>query len=247
MAKDELERSGSGAPIYRHKAKDRPDGFQPPDESCVHLKDIEAHLEKYIGPIESVFHEIVSDLVHLDVLWIAATGKRPFHVLVTSGVSDKPMNAPREMANFRHAELMMVLPADWPLTEDAFKNEANYWPVRWLKMIGRMPHEYNTWISWGHTIPNGDPPKRIANTNFTGVVLTAPFWLPPDFFELKTASGDTIHFFMLFPLHQAEMDLKLREGMEALEERFEKAQVDFILDVRRPSVAAPPKRRWFGR
>jgi hypothetical protein len=243
MSDDGVERSKSGNPIYRHQARER--DWTAPKHSAQHLEEVEAHVEKHIGKVEMVFHEILSDLVHLDVLWVPATADRPYQVLVTSGVSDEPMTVPEGMEQYRRAELLMALPAEWPLTEDAFKDEANYWPVRWLKMIGRLPHEYNTWVAWGHTIPNGDPAEPIANTGFIGVMLSAPYWLPPEFFQLATKAGETISFYQLVPLFKEEMDLKLEKGAEELEGRLEKADVGFVLDVGRTNVAA--RKGWFRR
>jgi hypothetical protein len=181
---DEMERSESGSPIYRYKASERE--WAPPQHPTEHLEEVEAHVEKYIDKVETVFHEIISDIIHMDVLLIPATKDRPYHLLVTSGVSDEPMKIPEGLEQYRRAELLFALLPDWPLTQEAFNDENNYWPVRWLKEIGRLPHEYETWIGWGHTIPNGDPPERIANTGFVGVMLTLPYWLPQEFFQLQT-------------------------------------------------------------
>jgi hypothetical protein len=239
---DDIERSESGSPIYRHKPREN--SFEAPEDSCVHLQEIEAHLERHLGEVTSVFHELVSDLVHLDVLFLEPTPERPYKTLVTSGVSDRPMSVPEGAEDFQYAELMINLPEDWPLDQKSFEDEANYWPVRWLKMVGRLPHEYKTWIGWGHTIPNGDPAEPIADTQFTGVMLSPPYFLDSDFFRLKTASGAIICFYNLVPLYREEMDLKLKQGADALEDLFEKNGVDFeVLDIERKNVAK--KRGWF--
>jgi hypothetical protein len=237
----EIERSEDGYPIYRHEARER--GWQVPENFGLHLEEIEAHLEKHVGKVETVFHEIVSDLIHLDVLFVKATRVRPYHVLVTSGVSDLPMKVPDGMENFRRAELLIALPEDWPLSQEDFEDESNYWPVKWLKQIGRLPHEYETWIGWGHTIPNGDPAEPIADTQFIGVMVTPPYFLPAEFFQLPTKSGETVCFYMLIPLYREEMDFKLKKGAEALEEKLLKDDSNFILNVNRPNVAK--KKGWF--
>lgn len=235
------ERSESGAPIYRHEARKKP--VAAPAHTAGHLEEIQTHIEEHIGEVGTVFHEIASDLIHLDVLFIPATAKRPYHVLVTSGVSDEPMKVPQGMEEHNRVELVMALPKEWPLTQESFKNENHYWPVRWLKQIGRLPHEYNTWIGWGHTIPNGDPAEPIANTRFTGVMLSPPYSLAPDFFQLKAKNGNTIRFYALIPLYQEEMDFKLKRGAEALEGKLEKQNVDFIVNTSRSNVVE--KKGWF--
>lgn len=237
----EVELAPSGAPIYRYQERDRK--WQLPDESCVHLDVITTHVERYVGPVDHVFHELVSDLIHLDVLVCLARPERPYHLLITSGVSDKPMNAPPGAEDLRLAELVIALPESWPLDEQSFEDEKNYWPVRWLKLVGRLPHEYETWIGWGHTIPNGDPPEKLPGTDFIGVMLDLPYGLPVEFARLPLESGDTLNFYTLIPLHSDEMSLKLREGAEKIADAFQEKEIPFPLDVHRPSIVKK-KRFW---
>lgn len=232
---DEQERSLSGAPVWRHGP--RQSDWTLPEKFGANLEEIDAHLQKHVGEVEGVFHEIVSDLVHLDVMWLKVGGDRPYNLLVTSGMSDLPMTVPEGFEHLRRAELLIALPQDWPLEQKDFDDDSNFWPIRWLKTLGRFPHEYDTWLGWGHTIPNGDPPEPIADTNFTGFVLLPPYFLPRDFYQVTTADGETITFYNIVPLHQEEMDLKLRNGLEELEERFSQRDIDFIIDVCRPNVA----------
>jgi hypothetical protein len=238
MSNDDVDRPTADGNILRHKPRES--DFTHPEHFAIHCDEIEAHLAKHVGPMHSVFHELISDLVHLDVLWVHATRERPFHLLVTSGMGDLPMTVPEGFEDSRHAEVFMALPADWKVGEDA---EDHYWPIRWLKQIGRLPHEYQTWIGDGHTIPNGDPPEPIANTKFVGVMATATYPFPDEFFRLTTRDGATISFYQLVPLYAEEMDLKLEKGSGELESRFGKQNIDFVLDARRPNVAL--KRGWW--
>lgn len=229
------EFSPSGAPILRHGS--RKPTLKGPACAGRNLEDIEAHLQKHIGPVKTVFHEISSDLIHLDVLLVPASAKRRYHVLVTSGVGDRRMTVPEAAENYGRAELLIALPAAWPLAQGALMDEANYWPVRWLKRVGRLPHEHDTWIGWGHTIPNGDPPATIGSTRFVGFMLTPPFWLDDDFFQLHARSGDTVTFYDLVPLYKEEMEMKLNRGVEVLEDLLDKADAWGALDVSRRNVA----------
>jgi hypothetical protein len=238
MSNDDVERPIAGGNILRHKT--RATDFTPAAAHAVHCEEIEAHLAQHVAPMDSVFHEILSDIIHLDVLWVKATAERPFHLLVTSGMSDLPMTVPEAAEGFRHAELFMVLPPQWNVGNSA---EDDYWPIRWLKQVGRLPHEYETWIGDGHTIPNGDPPEPIANTKFVGVMATAQYPLPDEFRTLTAQDGATIHFYQLLPLFAEEMDLKLDKGSDELMDRFGKQNIDFVFDAQRPNVAL--KRGWF--
>src|SRR5262249_53710239 len=144
-----------------------------------------------------------------------------YHTLVTSGMSDLPMSAPEGAEECRFAELLVSLPPDWPLTQAAFADERHYWPVRWLKMLARFPHEYDTWLWSGHSVPNGDPPEPFApNTDLCCALLLTPVLVPDEFLTLPVADDRVIHFFGLVPLYAEEVEYKLKHGAEAFAARL---------------------------
>ncbi|WNR44355.1 suppressor of fused domain protein [Paenibacillus roseipurpureus] len=231
------EQSPSGSPIYRHEASDRP--FTPASGDEVSLDLISQHVETYIGPIASVFHEIVSDLVHVDILFVAPTPARNFITLVTCGMSNLPMTVPSGAEAFRYAELMICLPPDWKLSNESFEKEENYWPIRTLKTLARLPHEYNSWLYAAHTIPNKNPAEPYApNTKLMGAMLAIPSTVEPinEFFTLTISPEKDVHFFSLLPLYSEEMDYKLKHGAEALFEKLDKARVTELLDPHRKNT-----------
>lgn len=216
----------------------------PLEDTRDYHEDIEAHYEKYFGAIDNVYHEIVSDLVHIDVHMIPATEGRPWITLATTGMSELAMPVPdfEGSAAYRRAELLIYLPPDWPLTLESFENEDNYWPIRWLKLLARMPHEYETWLGEGHTIPNNDPPERIANTPFSGFLLLPPLLSQPEeAYRLETADGETIRFYCLIPLYTEEMDYKIEHGVAALLDRFDTRYITEVVDITRPNLAPGKK------
>jgi len=213
-------------------------------EDVRNLEDIELHVEAHIGEIASVLHELVSDRIHLDVLYVAPTEDNPFHVYVTSGMSNLAMTVPEGLEEFERAELLIALPESWPVSKALTQDESSYWPIRWLKLMGRLPHLQDTWIGWGHTVPNANPPERIADTDFVGVIALEASWLRPEFSKLETASGDSISFYQIYPLYQEEMDLKLKKGAEEIQRRFKKSKISFVIDNNRKNVAT--RRTWFG-
>lgn len=234
-----METSASGAPIYRHQEENRNEFEFASGNSS--LDEISDHIEKHIGPIEMVFHEIISDQVHIDVHWVKPTQDRPFHTLITSGMSDKPMQTPEGIEDFDYSELCICLPASWKISQEDFADEKNYWPVRWLKMLARFPHEYNTWLSYGHTVPNGDPAQPFAeNTQLNTMVLLPSISFGDDFHVLELEDKN-IRFFALIPLYSEEVQLKLAKGVEALFEGFDKHGISDIVDVDRPNTAKRKK------
>lgn len=238
-----MDQSESGAPIYHHKERDREFEFAIGDSE--NIEKISDHIEKHIGPVDTVFHELISDLVHIDLHIVKPAAGRNVYTVVTSGMSDRPMNGPEELPEFRFSELLICLPPDWPMSQDDWKKEENYWPIRLLKYAARFPHEYQTWLWALHTIPNGNPPLPYSsNTLLSGMILLPPISIAGDFYTLKIDDAKTIHFHALVPLHDDEMDLKLRQGAEALFDGFSRHGVSEILNPSRRSTVAQ-KRSWF--
>ncbi|UYQ94740.1 suppressor of fused domain protein [Chitinophaga horti] len=231
------ETSGSGAPIYRYNPdQERPFEYASGGDN---IELISSHIEQHVGPVDMVFHELISDLVHIDVHWVKPSADYPFHTLVTSGMSDRPMHVPEGFEAHRYAELCILLPADWPISEEAFKDENNYWPVRWLKLLSRFPHEYKTWLAWGHTIPNGEAAHPMADNTELGCMLLLPsINLPNDFHELVVNEEQTIRFYCLYPIYKEELDYKLEHGAEGLLDKFEEFDIPNVVDIHRVNTCA---------
>ncbi len=236
------ERSGSGAPVYRHQPREGIADLSVGDPATIDA--VSAHVERTLGPIESVFHEELSPHVHVDVLSVGPADDRPFRTLVSCGMSERPMPGAPD-ADTRRCELTVCLPVDWPLDTASWEDERNYWPVRLLKMLARVPHEYETWLWEGHTVPNGDPPEPYADgTELCGAILAPPILMPEEFLMLEREGHDRVTFLSVLPLHADEMQLKLDKGSDALYARLEAARVDTLIDPQRPSVVGKRRRRF---
>ncbi|MCA9618289.1 MAG: suppressor of fused domain protein [Myxococcales bacterium] len=235
---DDDEISPGGSRVYRHEARDR-DWEAPPSDGA--MEAIEAHFHQYFGEVSSVFHELVSDLVHLDVHIVPPTDERPWYTLFTTGMSDRPMTVPEGCEELRYAELLIALPPDWRLdllgvSPPPPDLERWYWPIRWLKQLARLPHEYGTWLGFGHSIPNGDPAEPFhPSTKLAGWVLLPPISVPEEGSEIVLPDR-SIHLYTLHALHPEEMSLKLNKGTEALLDAFEAHAVDEMLRIDRPPV-----------
>jgi hypothetical protein len=152
MSDEEI--SAGGSRIYRHEPKESEPELAQGDEALIEA--VGDHVEQHVGPIARVLHEIISPVVHVDVFHVAPGESRPWHTLVTCGMSAKPMLAPEPDRAF--GELTLALPPTWPMDDAAWSDERHYWPVRLLKFLARLPHEYDTWLGDGPTIPNDDHP-----------------------------------------------------------------------------------------
>jgi hypothetical protein len=226
------ERSPSGATIHRLETPKRSGDREA----------IEAHVEKHLGKIENVFREVVADgtatePVHIDVLHVPPNETRPLHTLVTTGMSDRAMAVPNGTNSPRYLELMMSLPRSWRFDKESQDDPRWSWPVRQLKVLARMPHINKTWLGWGHTVPNDEPPTPLApNTKLCGAIIVPSLLVPEAFFELKIAAH-TITFFSVVPLYKEEMQLKVAQGADALFGKLIDAGIKDLVDPGRRNVA----------
>lgn len=225
--------------IYYHDEKIEPESQETVYCTESEMQAIEEHVEKYIGEITWVMHEIVSDNLHIDVLIVEPTPERNFYTLITLGMSALPMFVPEDSEISPYAELMICLPPDWVIkqteenTDDEPADEKNYWPVRWLKMLARFPIDYKTWLGYGHSIPNGE--HFANNTKLNGIILSPPLE-EEEFFCLPLDNKD-IYFWNLVPVYEEEMQLKLDNGADKLFELFDEYDISSVLDVNRQNVA----------
>lgn len=242
MSKDGPEITRGGSRVLRHGEAAAAGGGVAPGvapgvaEDAASVEAIEAHLAAHLGPPASVWHELVSDLVHIDVHVIPPQAEGEPLTLFTTGMSAREMTVPDELGDApRRAELLLRLPPDWQLGDDAFSDERWYFPVRWLKILARLPHQYRTWLGWGHTIPSGDPPASLApGVPFTGWIVAPPTCLDEAAATVAPPAGP-VALLAIYPLHADELTYKLEHGADALFEQMDKAGVIYRIDPARPS------------
>jgi len=197
------------------------------------FKIIDSHIDKTFGKCKNVFHEIVSPDIHVDICVIEPTKQRNYYTLVTMGMGAYKMNIPSELKSNKidRAELLITLPPDWDLTH--LDEEINYWPIRWLKIMARLPIEQNTWLGWGHSVPNGEP--FAENTGFSGMLVTMPYFFGEKSASCKLPNKEIVRFYQLVPLYENEMQYKIENGAEALEDLFPD-NFDMIVNVNRKNM-----------
>ena len=142
------------------------------------------------------------------------------------------MNVPDRCDVNPFAELMICLPAEWPLTMDGFGEENNYWPVRLLKMLARYPHENNTWLYGGHSVSHR---KAFApNTKMSSVILLEPSLLGAE--PSVRAHGQEVLLWAVCPLYEEEWVYKTARGAEALAKLLAERGVNELLNPTRACV-----------
>lgn len=207
---------------------------------------VQGHLAQHLGKTAWVWHDetfLAPDSV--DVHVVAPSTKRNFWVLVTSGMSDKPMAVPKTNADRRFAELVICLPETWDLVESEFRlggstsrdSNVKYWPVQWLKNVARYPHNVGSWVQPGTVIPNGTPPAPLSSqTALCGVLVAPSVILPKEFLDLRIDKQKLIRFYSLWPLYEKEIELKGKQGSVGLQAKLAKAGVTDLVELKRKNA-----------
>ena len=210
----------------------------PVDHVAVRRAAVVRQVERHVGPIDFVLKSQEQSDQHggaAEILVVKAGAEWPFHTLVTLGMVDFPMDAPKEEWQF--AELCLLLPPDWSLEPDMDLAQESQWPIRWLQRMTRVPQESLGWLGYGHTVPNGEPPQPfVADTPFVSWLLLPPVSLPQTFARLRLPDETVLNFWALLPLHQDETYLKINKGTPALIELMGVKGVSDIFDAGRKSV-----------
>lgn len=180
------------------------------------IEAIDNHISKMYSDQEVVvYHEIVSDIVHLDVNYIKSD-KHNFNILLTSGMSSLAMNVNESIddwENYRYAEIMLLLPKELEIFTEFFIMNSNYdWIMGILKNTARFPHEYNTWIRDGHTIQaNENFQSYYPETEYSGVMILSSMTFDDKFTKIKTPNGE-INIYSIYPLYKPEIEYKIKHG-----------------------------------
>lgn len=216
------KKSKGGSDIYNY---DQVNDVEFNAKGAKYADEIDAHFSNlYPGRKTSVFHELVSDTVHIDLNIMEPTDEEPFYVVYTTGMSALPMHLPEELkkdyGHLKYGELQLQLPREWHVGDEAFKQDENYWPFRLLKELARFPHKYNSYLGYGHTIPNSaDYIPYAGNTKLNGAVLA--LFGEDDMCTVTTSDNEIIMLYSVIPLYKEEMDYKLEAGVDVLLEKLD--------------------------
>lgn len=205
------------------------------------MNALEEHINRYFGKTDHVFHELVSPDIHVDIYIVEPTPERNFYTLITDGMGAHRMNVPAEIADdeIDRAELLITLPPDWNIQGE---DENDYWPIRWLKTLARLPITEDSWLGYGHTIATGEDDETVSeNAPFQGILLVTPQAVPEEAGTCRLPGGKTINFYQLIPLFKEEMEFKLAHDADELIDLM--ADVEHVVDIKRPNAChrQPPK------
>jgi len=200
--------SNGGSPLFKYANMDDPKpffGFL--EEASEFAEARERVYEELFGKSDSVFHEILPLVPHIDVYVFPPNDKRDFYTFVTGGMSDLPMNAPAELGpEYRRVEIVF------------YASEYREEYAGLLRSIAHFVHDYRAWLHWGHTMPNGQPPQPLFGTKHLDAMLfTSPIIRPDALLgEKLLLDSEPVNLLWLVPITTAECELKLEQGADAL-------------------------------
>ena len=192
------------------------------------IEVIEGHIQQYFGNFETVFHELSSPDIHVDICVVPPSEEHDYYTLVTMGMGAHRMNVPEELAEYKleRAELAIALPKDWKLKQEDMKDERWYWPIRLLKSLARLPIASDTWLGWGHTMDNQEP--FAPDTELCAAILTGPQGTEDGSEFCTLPGGEEINFYQVIPLYRDELEYKLAHDADALLDKME--GISFVVE-----------------
>ncbi|MFK8297227.1 suppressor of fused domain protein [Capnocytophaga cynodegmi] len=198
---------------------------------------LESYIETTFGKFDEVLHELVSPDIHCDIYLIKPTPERNYYTLVTGGMGAFQMYTPEDYHASPFAELVINLPPTWNIQSE---EEKDYWPIRWLKNLARLPIQHQTYLGYGHTIPTND---ALEGTNFDCLMLIGAVAQSEDGEQSQWAvaelpSGKEVGFFYVVPLYPEETQFKLDQSADDLLDKFEAADIPYppVVDINRVNV-----------
>ncbi|MCY9138051.1 suppressor of fused domain protein [Peribacillus frigoritolerans] len=205
------------------------------DNDQDHHNVILDHVAKYFGPIKNTISETVpGSRVSVNIHIIPPAINKDFVTLVTTGMSDQPMDYSNKESVFKYAELLLKLPSSWIVGNENMKDQNHYWPLGWLRKVAHIPHIYDGWLEEGVILPNGEPPQPFAsNTKLSCIMVCRPKESEMD--NVYTKQGN-IHFYTLVPIYEEERNLALEKGHEYLLKRMSEKGISDVLDIHRVNV-----------
>lgn len=193
--------------------------------------------EKYImeqfGDYNEVIHEIVSPDIHLDIIVVPPTESNPYYKLVTMGIGAYKMHVPKELKQdeLERAEPVLYLPPDWNIKS---AEENDYWPIRQLKVLGRLPINCKSWLGFGHTVSSDEENTPYAdNTKFCSMLLLDAINKDYEKLDFRMETVGKINFYQAVPLYREELEYKMEHDVSELLDLFDDDDMLPVVNINR--------------
>lgn len=179
------------------------------------LDKYQKFIKEQFGDYEEVIHEIVSPDIHLDIIVIPPTKENNYYKLITMGMGAYKMNVPKELKKHKleRAELALFLPPNWNIKS---KKEEDYWPIRQLKTLARLPIQSKSWLGYGHTVSSDSKNTPYAsNTEFCSMLILAALNKNNKYVDMNFGNNEKINFYQLYPIYKEELMFIHQSGLNA--------------------------------
>lgn len=204
------------------------------DTKQYETSEILDYITKQFGPIDHTISEIIpGSRVAIDIQVILPSKEHDYITLATTGMSDVAMDDSEGSQGLRYAELVLKLPANWPISKEEMVNTDNYWPLKWLRMVAHIPHKFDGWLGEGVILPNGEPPMPFASNTALSCILISK---SNDVGRFVNPDDKIIYFYTLLPIYEEERDIALQDGHEYLMEKFDEGGISDVLDISRGNI-----------
>jgi hypothetical protein len=200
-------------------------GF-PEDDVSALVEQRERVYAAIFGESDTVFHELMPIVPHIDVYCFPPFGKRTFTTYVTFGMSDIPQSSPVELGNdARRVEIVF------------YASQPAECYSELLRRLAHFTHDNQTWLHWGHTMPNGTPPEPLFGEGTLNSLLFMPTIVQPDSDLGKRLflGGDPVNLLWCVPVTMAECEYKLHHGIDAIYDLFDRVNHPFVYSGSRQS------------
>ena len=205
------------------------------------MDKLSAYIKQQYGEFETVEHEVASPGIHCDIAIIPPTEEQPFYKLVTMGAGAYKMNIPKGLSGIcDRAEYVVYLPKDWNLESD---KEEDWWPIRMLKTIARLPVSEDSWLYVSHTVNLTEDGSPVAgNTKFNSCMLLVSVGKDGQLVEPVKMGwfGKKVAFYQLYPLYQEELEYKQEHSFDELIEQVDDEDLfDHVINIHRKNYCLP--------
>ena len=190
------------------------------------MEKVSDYIKQQYGDYELVAHEKLSPDIHCDIVIVNPTEEQPYYKLVTMGAGAYKMNIPQEYKSkvCDRAEYVIFLPKDWNLQSD---KEEDYWPIRMLKTVARLPIRTDDWLFYSHTVELTDDGKTLAeNTKFNSCLLLVSKGKNQYVKPLKLGRGKKVAFYQLYPLYKEELEYKVENSFYDLMDKVDEEELN---------------------
>ncbi len=194
-----------------------------PNKNNIQIR--EKYLERRFGPmLDFVAHSTDKQPVHIDIYVRKPNPTCTHWTLITSGMSDRPMDIPAPAKGIIAPRCELIM----------YANNPKPWMFKVLKAMAEFVTRQKTHLHWYHTwTPNG------VLTD-TAPQLTSCLLLPPHLDdnsqdELRI-NGDRVEFLWVLPITEHERDYAIQNGSGALEEALMTSGLDLFDYEGRDSV-----------